>query len=215
MTNTTTAPRSSPSATTPAFRYVAIGASDTVGVGASDPPAGSWPARLAMRFPGGADFVNLGVSGSLAAQAAREQVPGAARLRPQLVTIWLAVNDLNAGVPATDYAAALHSVVEPLVSGTPARIFVGSVPDLRAVPAYGGTDLTALLARITAYNAAIDALPAIFTGRVAVVDLFTGSGPLVSSMTVSADGFHPSDAGYGLIADRFALSITAAGIPLR
>ena len=49
----------------------------------------------------------------------------------------------------------------------------------------------------------------------AVVDLFVGSGPLVSTMTVSADGFHPSDAGYALIADRFAKAIADAGIALR
>jgi lysophospholipase L1-like esterase len=212
---TTTAPTASPSATTPAFRYVAIGASDTVGVGALDPRTGSWPARVAARLPAGIDYVNVGVSGSLAAQAAREQVPTAVGLRPQLVTIWLAVNDLNASVPANDYASALRSVIEPLASRTDARIFVGNVPDLRPVPAYAGTDLGALLARITAYNAAIVALAATFPERVTVVDLFTGSGPLVSTMTVSADGFHPSDAGYGLIADRFALAIAAAGIPLR
>ena len=48
-----------------------------------------------------------------------------------------------------------------------------------------------------------------------VVDLFTGSGPLVSTITVSADGFHPSDAGYALIADRFVKAIADAGIALR
>lgn len=163
----------------------------------------------------GTEYRNLGVSGSLAASAAREQTPVAVGLRPQLVTIWLAVNDLNGNVSATDYAAALRSVIEPLVSRTEARIFAGNVPDLRSVPAYAGADRTALLARVAAYNAAIDALAATFAGRVTVVDLFTGSGPLVSSMTVSADGFHPSDAGYGLIADRFARSIADAGVPLR
>jgi lysophospholipase L1-like esterase len=212
---TTSAPTASPSGSATAFRYVAIGASDTVGVGASDPRTGSWPARLAARLPAGSDYVNVGVSGSLAAQAAREQLPTALGVRPQLVTIWLGVNDLNASVSATDYATALRSVIEPLVTRTDARVFVGSVPDLRTVPAYAGTDLAALLARITAYNTAIAAIAASFGGRVAVVDLFTGSGPLVSTMTVSADGFHPSDAGYALIADRFAKAIAAAGIALR
>src|SRR6266852_5685569 len=131
---TTTAPTISPSATVPAFRYVAIGASDTVGVGATDPRTGSWPARVAAKLPLGADYVNLGVSGSLASQASREQLPTALGLRPQLVTIWLAVNDLNASVSAADYSVALRSVIAPLVSGTAARIFVGSVPDLRPVP---------------------------------------------------------------------------------
>src|SRR5438552_7861462 len=210
---TTTAP--TPSPTPPPFRYVAVGASDTVGVGASDPRTGSWPARIAARLPAGADYVNLGVSGSLASQAATDQVPTAAGLRPQLVTVWLAVNDLNANVSPTDYGAALRRVIAPLVSLTDARVFVGNVPDLRLVPAYAGTDPAALLARITAYNATIAAVAASFPGRVIVVDLFTGSGPLVSTMTVSADGFHPSDAGYALIADRFTKSIAAAGIALR
>jgi lysophospholipase L1-like esterase len=212
---TTSAPTASPSTAAPAFRYVAIGASDTVGVGASDPRTGSWPALVAARLPAAADYVNLGVSGSLASQAARDQLPTALGLRPQLVTIWLAVNDLNASVAATDYATALRSVIAPLVSGTAARIFVGNVPDLRSVPAYAGTDPAALLARITAYNAALTALAATFPGRVTVVDLFTGSAPLVSTITVSADGFHPSNAGYALIADRFVTAIAGAGIVLR
>jgi lysophospholipase L1-like esterase len=48
-----------------------------------------------------------------------------------------------------------------------------------------------------------------------LVDLFTGSAPLVSTITVSGDGFHPSDEGYKLIADRFAAAMRAAGVPLR
>ena len=212
---TTTAPPPSPAPTKPPIRYAAIGASDTVGVGASDPRAGSWPARVAARLPAGTDYVNLGVSGSLAGQAAREQLPNALALDPSLVTVWLAVNDLNANVAPADYAIALRSVVEPLVSRTAARIFVGNVPDLRTVPAYAGSDQSALIARINAYNAAIAALAAAFAGRVTVVDLFTGSGPLVSTITVSADGFHPSDAGYALIAERFVKAIADAGIALR
>jgi len=215
---TTSAPTPSPTATPPPFRYVAIGASDSVGVGATDPRLGSWPARVAARLPAGVDYVNLGVSGSLAAQASLEQVPTAVSLRPQLVTIWLAVNDLNANVSPADYSTGLRKVVAPLVSLTDARVFIGNVPDLRTVPAYAGTDQAALLARINAYNAAIAAVAASFPtspGQVIVVDLFTGSGPLVSTMTVSADGFHPSDAGYALIADRFTAAIAAAGIVLR
>src|SRR5438067_2912801 len=105
---TTSAPTPTPAPTQPTIRYAAIGASDTVGVGASDPRTGSWPARIAARLPAGTDYVNLGVSGSLAAQAKIEQVPAAVRLRPQLVTIWLAVNDLNASVSAADYGTALR-----------------------------------------------------------------------------------------------------------
>jgi lysophospholipase L1-like esterase len=155
------------------------------------------------------------MSGSIASQAARDQVPAAVSLRPQLVTIWLSVNDLNASIDPQDYGVALRSVVEPLVQKTDARIFVGTVPDLRSVPAYAGQDQAALLARINAYNAAIAAIALAFKDRVLPVDLFTGSAALTSTITVSADGFHPSDDGYELIADRFTAAIAKAGIALR
>ena len=199
----------------PAFRYVAIGASDSVGVGATDPATGSWPARVAARLPSGTSYVNLGVSGSTAAQASREQLPAALSLKPQLVTIWLAVNDLNLGLTATEYATALRSVIEPLVRGTDARVFVGTAPDLRSVPAFGDADQADLLGRVTAYNREIADLAASFNGRVTVVDLFTGSAALTSMITVSADGFHPSDDGYALIAERFLGALATVGIPLR
>ena len=213
--STTSAPTASPSPVAAAFRYVAIGASDTVGVGASDPANGAWPARVAARLPVGAGYTNLGVSGSIATQAAHDQVPTAVALKPQLVTVWLAVNDLNAGISPADYLAAMRSVIEPLVQSTAARIFVGTVPDLRSVPAYAGQDQAALLARIDAYNAAITEIATASDGRVAAVDLFSGSAALTSTITVSADGFHPSDDGYQLIADRFSAAIAKAGIPLR
>ncbi len=200
---------------TAAIRYVAIGASDTVGVGATDPATGSWPARVARLLPPGSAFVNVGVSGSIAAQARTAQLPGALAQRPTVVSIWLAVNDLNATVEPTSYASDLGAIVDALVAGTPAKIFVGTVPDLRPVPAYAEADKEALFARIGAYNAAIAAIAATHAGRVMAVDLFTGSAELVSTITVSADGFHPSDAGYQLIADRFAAAMRANGIPLR
>jgi lysophospholipase L1-like esterase len=105
--------------------------------------------------------------------------------------------------------------VDALVTGTAAKIFVGNVPDLRPVPAYADADKVALFRLIGAYNAAIAAIAAKHPGRVFVVDLFTGSADLVSTMTVSGDGFHPSDAGYQLIADRFAAAMRANGVPLR
>jgi acyl-CoA thioesterase I len=206
---------STPSPSASAARYVAIGASDTVGVGASDPTKGSWPARIAALFPKGTTYVNLGVSGSLAAQAQREQLPGAIAQRPTVVSVWLAVNDLNATIEPASYQDALGAIVSGLVQGTSATVFVGNVPDLRGVPVYASVDKTRLLAGITAYNDAIAHIAAGSATRVFVVDLFTGSSDLVSTATVSADGFHPSDAGYQLIADRFATAMRAKGIPLR
>jgi acyl-CoA thioesterase I len=211
-----TIPTLTPSpAATATVRYVAIGASDTVGVGATDPTSGSWPARVAALLPAGSAYVNLGVSGSIAIQAKDQQLPGAIAQKPTVVSIWLAVNDMNATIQPDSYRDALAAIVDGLVARTDAKIFVGNVPDVRSVPAYANADKDALLAQITAYNAAIGAVVAKYPGRAFVVDLFTGSAGLVSTITVSGDGFHPSDDGYKLIADRFIVAMKANGIPLR
>lgn len=207
-------PTAAPTATA-AVRYVAIGASDAVGVGATDPATGSWPARVAKLLPPGSAFVNVGVSGSIALQARAAQLPGAIAQRPTVVSIWLAVNDMNATIEPASYANDLGAIVDALVSGTEAKIFLGNVPDVRPVPAYAEADKAALFRLIQAYNSVIAAIAAKYPGRVFAVDLFTGSAPLVSTMTVSGDGFHPSDAGYQLIADRFADAMRANGVPLR
>ena len=198
------------------IKYVAIGASDTVGVGASDPAKGSWPALVAARLPAGSPpYTNLGVAGSLALQAVTQQLPGAVAQKPDVVSVWLAVNDLNATIQPASFADSLGRIIDDLVQKTDARIFVGNVPDLRTVPAYANADKTRLFAGIQAYNDAIAAIAAKSPARVMVVDLFTGSAALVSTATVSQDGFHPSDEGYQLIAERFATAMRASGVPLR
>lgn len=197
------------------IHYVAIGASDTVGVGALDPIRGSWPARIAALLPAGSTYTNLGVSGSLTAQAANEQLPRAILERPTIVSIWLAVNDMNAGVSPADHAAALARIVDGLASSTDARVFVGNVPDLRAVPVYADTDPELLAALVNAYNDGVARVARRHGDRVVLVDLHTGSAELMTDVTVATDGFHPSDAGYILIADRFAAAMRVAGIALK
>ena len=216
--NATASPSSPPATATASsgVKYVAVGASDSVGVGASDPAKGSWPALVAARLPAGSPpYVNLGVSGSLALQAITQQLPGAIAQKPNLVSVWLAVNDLNATIEPASFRDSLAQIVDGLVQKTAATIFVGNVPDLRAVPVYANVDKARLLAGIQAYNDVIAAIAARNPDRVHVVDLFTGSAALVSTGTVSPDGFHPSDEGYQLIADRFASAMRASGVPLR
>ena len=204
-----------PTPTVELVRYVAIGASDTVGVGATDPTSGSWPARVAALLPPGGAYVNIGVSGSVASQAKDQPLPAAVAQRPTVVSVWLAVTDMNASVAPAAYRDALAAIVDGLVTRTDAKVFVGNVPDVRGVPAYKDVDKTQLGAQIQAYNDAIAAVVASRPGRVYAVDLFTGSAPLVSTITVSGDGFHPSDEGYRLIAERFASAMRSAGVPLR
>src|SRR5881628_2458793 len=117
--------------------------------------------------------------------------------------------------PATILPSALGKIVAGLVRATDAKIFVGNVPDIRGVPAYKDVDKDLLFGQIGAYNEAVASVVRAHPGRAFAVDLLTGSAPLVSTMTVSEDGFHPSDEGYRLIADRFTKRMREEGVPLR
>src|SRR5438552_9269534 len=122
-----------------ALRYVAIGASDAVGVGARDPETEGWVPRFGARLGSNVRVINLGVSGSTLGQALDEQVGPALDAQPDVVTVWLAVNDLNARVPLDQYAAQLDTLLTQL-DGTRARVLVGNVPDLGRLAAYRGID---------------------------------------------------------------------------
>lgn len=202
-------------ATARPLRYVAIGASDSVGVGASDPKTKSWPALVAARLPQGTSYTNLGVSGSTLAQAIVEQLPRATAADPDVVTVWLAFNDLAHAVPPASYRADLAKLLQSLLQ-TRAKIFVANLPDLRGVPATAGIDRGLLAAAVDAYNRQIVDVVRESGSRVTLVDLATGSAEVISrELVVSADGLHPNDLGYQRISERFIDAMRAGGVPLR
>ena len=184
--------------------YVAVGASDSVGVGADRPEAESWVAVLHGRLPEGSRLVNLGVSGSLLGQALEQQLPVALDSNPDLVTVWLAVNDLNARVPLDRYSTELDSLLGHLRQGTAATILVANVPDLTPLPVYQQQRLDPELVRaeVRRWNEAIARL-ADHHGAI-LVDLHAGGYELAAHPEyVARDGFHPSTDGYRRIADLF------------
>src|SRR6266849_7091624 len=134
--------------------YVAIGASDAVGVGAEDPVTEGWVPRLGARLGAEARVVNLGVSGSTLTQALDEQLGPALDAQPDIVTVWLAVNDLNARVSLERYAADLDTLLGRL-EATHARVLVGNVPDLGGLAAHRGIDAKPLRAEVDRWNNAI------------------------------------------------------------
>src|SRR5262245_52347400 len=127
--------------------YVAIGASDAVGIGARDPETEGWVPRLAARLPPERRVLNLGVSGSTLRQALDEQLGPALDAQPDIITVWLAVNDLAAGVPLEQYAADLDRLLGAL-AGSRARVLVGNVPDLARLPVFSGRDQARVRAEV-------------------------------------------------------------------
>jgi len=188
--------------------YVAIGASDAVGVGADDPASESWPAALDALLPRGSKLVNLGVPGITLARALDVEAPVALDALPRrrgtgraVVTVWLAVNDLRAGVSLRSYSASLHVLLHALHARADATVLVGNLPDLAAIPSFAGHGL-ALAATVGAWNGAIAAM--VRRDGATLVDLYAGWRELAAHPEyVGADGLHPTAAGYRRLAQLF------------
>lgn len=192
----------------PPLTYVAIGASDAVGVGTLHPETEGWVPQFGASLGPDTRVVNLGVSGSTASQALAEQLSPALDAQPDVVTVWLAVNDLNARVPLPEYSASLDRLLAAF-EGTGARVLVGNVPDLTPVAAYSGTDPVLLAQEIDRWNAAIAAIAARHGAE--VVDLHAHWREVAAHPEyVGADGFHPSREGYARLAQLFVDAYAAA-----
>jgi lysophospholipase L1-like esterase len=213
-----------------AITYVAVGASETVGFGADEPLREAWP-RVFFRtaLPPSAVFVNMGIPGATVASATKDELPQALTVNPTLVTVWLNVNDIVAGVPATDYERDLETLVHSLRRDGGTRVLVANSPPLDDLPAYlacrpdpppGARCRAGSLPSPQVLDGVVDAYNAA-TARVAaregalLVDLH-GVGLAArqagtASALVSGDGFHPSTAGHEAVAKAFADVLAASG----
>ncbi len=212
--------------------YVAVGASETVGTGSTQPLRDAWP-RVFFRaaLPTSTVFVNTAIPGATVAQAIREEAPAAVDLRPDLVTVWTNVNDIVAGVPAGEFERQLDTLVTTLRRGGATRVLVANVPPLERLPSYLACRPNPppegppcrVAARLPAPEAVVQVVDAYnrATARVAerqgalVVDLHTmglaarqgGS----DAGLVSDDGFHPSTAGHAAVGAAFADAFRRSG----
>jgi len=192
-----------------ASTYVAIGASDAFGIGTPDPDRQSWPTILAELLGPQVHLVNLGIPGEVVSQALVMEVPVALASNPNIVTVWLAVNDLADGVSLAQYSQSLRSLLTSLRRGTHAQIFVGNIPDLTLLPHFSGYDPTGLEGEVNQWNMAIAAICS--EVGVHLVDIHAAWADLAEHPEyISSDGFHPSAEGARQLAHYFDDAITAA-----
>jgi acyl-CoA thioesterase I len=210
----------------PPITYVAIGASESVGFGADDPVTQGWTQvfyRTSLQRA--TTFVDLGIPGATVAQALDEEVPHAAELSPELVTVWLNANDLIDGVPEATYGTELSTLLRELRDAGARWILVANTPPLARLPRYqecapyapipeGGCDTSRRLPprevdrMVAAYNATIARTSA--SEGATVVDLYSAFATVPrAELTelVSSDGFHPSTEGYRLIGEAFGMAL--------
>ncbi len=206
--------------------YVAIGASDTIGIGADDPLRESWPHTFYLATMNRATtYYNLGISGLTTDAINVDEVPRALSLHPTVITVFVGVNDVIDGVSSDDFSAGFTQLMTRLQS-TGAIVLVANIPVLDSLPAVGAcitgqsdspqvtcpsdqaqragiNSFGQLDARVAAYNAVITR--GVTQSHAALVDLAAlGDYVKADPRLVSDDGFHPSDAGHRRLAQAFA-----------
>jgi len=210
--------------------YDAVGASETVGVGTEDPLREAWPRVFWRTALPDAVYYNFGRSGSTTAEALTEQVPQAVAVDPDVVTVWLNVNDLIALVPPSTYEDQLGSLVGRLRRDGATQVLVATTPRLDSLPMYLAcrpspppdappcpVDFVLpppelVRAAVDAYNRAIVRV----TERegAILVDLGVfGDAPAEHPEYVAPDGFHPSAEGAAAVAGAFVEAWRRAAPP--
>jgi lysophospholipase L1-like esterase len=170
----------------------------------------------------------MGIPGATVAQALRDEVPQAVAQMPTIVTVWLNVNDLIAGVSAADFESELGDLVHQLRRGGATRVLVANTPPLDHLPAYVsclpdpppasppcrlGSAASGIVPPPAVLDQAVDDYNAA-TARVvareggSLVDLhalgLAARQAGIEDALVSADGFHPNAGGYQAVATAFA-----------
>jgi lysophospholipase L1-like esterase len=209
--SSTRAPKLASRASNCQITYVAIGASDTFGTGTSDPYTQNWATDLAEKLGNNVHLINLGIPGIHLHDALSLELPVALDSHPDLVTIWLAVNDLADNVPISSYSHDLDFMLSRLQAKSPSvRILIANVPDLALLPYFSKYNTQELEKRIQAYNATIASIAR--QHHVILVDLSQQNYNLkLHPEYISNDGLHPTDLGYLQLAEIFFKTLQQTG----
>ena len=181
------------------MKYLALGDSYTIGTGASD-ESRSWPSIIARRL--NAELTNPAVNGYTTLDLIRDELPYLERLRPELVSILIGVNDLVQGRPPDQYQDSLSRIYDAVLDlETPPRVVAISIPDWSYVPAaadFSGKDRVATLTGVFNAVAEREARMRHFTW----VDIGEASTSGIGSAGwIASDDLHPGDAQYAAWAE--------------
>ncbi|MFD5267957.1 SGNH/GDSL hydrolase family protein [Streptomyces sp. NPDC058335] len=190
-------------------RYVALGDSQTEGLGDGDDATGlrGWADRLAEQLAHrdtALRYANLAVRGRLAEQVRAEQLAPALALRPDLATVVAGVNDLlRPRFDADEVAGHLEAVFAALTAQG-ARVATVTFPDVGRVAPLARP----LAPRVVALNARIREA----AGRHGVVVADTEAHHAVTDPRLwSPDRLHASPPGHARIAAAVAHALDLPG----
>lgn len=184
--------------------YVALGASDATGIGAT-PLTNGYVFLIEEGVENNGqevNLINLGIPGAEIDEIDDVELPILDRSGADLVTVFTGPNDLIDGDDPAVFEQDLNDLLMDLRNsiGPSGIIAVANVPDLTMAPRFrDDPDPDVTSARISAFNQAIARQAAAVNAS--LVNLF--SLPINDDLTSDQDGFHPNDRGHRVIADAF------------
>ena len=187
---------------TGAVRYVALGDSTGVGVGARE---GGYVARIFKRIEavrGGSALTNFCVSGATSADVVNRQLERGVAADPNLVTLGIGINDIGHGLEIEEFAENYDAILKRLKAGTRATIVVSNLPDISSAPRIPPALRSEYQQRIIMFNQKLEEIAR--RHGVVIFDVFGITHEQLPQHPeyFSVDGFHPSDQGYQLWADQ-------------
>jgi lysophospholipase L1-like esterase len=106
-----------------------IGGSATEGDGVPDRFRAAWPYLLFDdAFPISTSLVNAALDDATVANARADQLPLAREVKPQVVAVWLGMDDLAQHTPINQFSSELRSLIEELRIAGAQRILVADLP---------------------------------------------------------------------------------------
>ena len=182
--------------------YVALGDSTGAGVGARE---GGYVARLFKRLlerRPGSRLTNLCVSGATTADLLRDQLQRGVALNPGLVTVGIGINDIGHGFTLEQFSKNYEQILSTLKEKTRARIVVTNIPDISSAPRIPNFMRSEYQRQIARYSQRVGEVAQRYGAT--IFDIYTITHDELASHPeyFSGDGFHPSDAGYELWAEK-------------
>lgn len=182
--------------------YLALGDSTGSGVGATE---GGYVARIFKRIVThrpGSKSINLCVSGATTSDVLGEQLESGVRANPQLVTLGIGINDIGHGLSVEQFSKNYEEILARLTNDTRATIVVTNIPDISSAPRIPPAMRGEYQQLIVEFNGKLAEIAA--AHGVIVFDVYTITHNVLPSHPeyFSGDGFHPSDKGYELWAER-------------
>ena len=182
--------------------YVALGDSTGSGVGARE---GGYVVRLFKRIDEGrpgSKLDNLCVSGATTADVLHGQLERGVAADPDLVTLGIGINDIGHGLTLEQFSRNYEQILSTLKEKTRARVVATNMPDISSAPRIPSSMRNEYQRQIIQFNQKLEEIAARYSAT--VFDIYTITTEELPSHPeyFSIDGFHPSDAGYELWAEK-------------